>query len=169
MGRKKIEINSGDRYNRLTIIEEIGGYPRYFKCKCDCNNIINVQLSGLRNGHTQSCGCYNKELITKTNTKHSHCINNKPTREYNSWTSMKTRCYNENYNGYVKYGLRGIKVCDRWINSFENFLNDMGPRPENTTLDRIDNNKGYEPSNCRWSTISVQNTNRRSYTKRKKV
>lgn len=84
--------------------------------------------------------------------------------EYRTWTGMKDRCYNKNYNQYKDYGGRGITVCDRWINSYENFLSDMGKKPnENHTLDRINNDKGYCPSNCRWSTRSEQVRNTRTF------
>jgi hypothetical protein len=82
---------------------------------------------------------------------------------YNSWQSMKDRCYNENAVNYENYGGRGIRVCDRWVESFKNFYEDMGERPEGTTLDRINNEKDYTPENCQWSTWSIQLKNRRSY------
>lgn len=86
----------------------------------------------------------------------------KGTLEYNSWQNMKSRCLNLNHPRYCDYGGRGIKVCDRWIHSFSNFRNDMGYRPNGMTLDRIDNDGGYSPSNCQWSTVSEQNTNQRA-------
>jgi len=82
-------------------------------------------------------------------------------REYSSWRAMKTRCYNKNNNNYRVYGARGITICDEWRNSFDVFLLDMGPRPENFTLDRIDNSKGYYPDNCRWANNQTQGQNRR--------
>ena len=81
---------------------------------------------------------------------------------YTTWSKMKERCYNENHQAYGSYGGRGIKVCDRWLNNFANFVNDMGEKPEGTTLDRINNNEGYTPSNCRWATLKQQSRNRRS-------
>lgn len=89
-------------------------------------------------------------------------INGKTTRTYKSWESMKQRCLNPNAPDFPNYGGRGIDVCSRWKNSYENFHADLGERPEGTSLDRIDNSKGYEPNNCKWSTATEQQENRRS-------
>lgn len=84
------------------------------------------------------------------------------TSEYNSWKSMKARCLNKNHDAYSKYGGRGITICHNWIDSFDRFLSDMGPRPIGTSLDRIDNEKGYYPENCRWADSKQQNNNQRT-------
>lgn len=163
---RKLDIKTGDRYNRLTIIEEVESRGkiriRFFKCKCDCGNHTIVSLRNLRRGITKSCGCYNIESLKKNKTKHSHTINKIMSSEYISWCSMKQRCYNPNRKNYKNYGGRGITICDEWLNSFENFYKDMGKRPEGTTIDRINPNGNYEPSNCRWSTKKEQNMNRRN-------
>lgn len=152
------------RYNKLTIIEEtIDINTKYNRkmviCKCDCGNIITTRLSSVKSGNTKSCGCYKNEITKKiglNNKKHGMSFS----KEHNSWKSMKDRCLNTNHIFYKNYGGRGIKVCDRWINSFENFYQDMGKRPLGKTLDRINVNGNYEPSNCRWATIEEQNKNK---------
>jgi len=160
------------KYNRLTLIKEVEPYIwgtrkyRKFLCLCDCGNEVEVRLDKLKRGSTKSCGCFNFELISKPhgprNAKHGHTIGGKPTPEFYSWWSMKMRCTNKNAKHYQYYGGRGITVCNEWFNSFENFFKDMGNRPDGMTLDRINNDGNYEPSNCRWSTPSQQLKNRRN-------
>ena len=161
---KKIQINPGDKYNKLTIIEELPSIPRksrgvyrMFKCKCDCGNIVSVRLDHLRDGHTTSCGCENRRIVKETHTKHGlykYSI-------YLAWINIKARCYNHNNPEYCYYGGKGICLCDEWINNFESFYNWSIENGWNKslTIDRINNNKNYSPDNCRWTNYKIQLSN----------
>ena len=134
--------------------------PRHWNCLCDCGSVSVVRVDHLLAGRVLSCGCLSSERTAARNVlgaKHRLCN----TPAYKSWQAMRTRCLNKNSDQYPDYGARGITVCERW-NSFENFLEDMGPRPDGTTIDRIENDKGYEKSNCQWSTMRDQENNKRS-------
>lgn len=157
---------TGLKFNRLIVIKFHGRLPRrskptetlpYWECLCDCGQTSLVEEYKLKKGKTQSCGCLRKERATLATTKHgSH-----KTSEYFSWNSMIQRCTNPNNSKYDYYGKLGIKVCERWSNSFENFLEDMGKKPDKEySIDRICGNGDYEPSNCRWADKSTQSYNR---------
>lgn len=128
-----------------------------------CGTPFTSRLYDVLSRKTQSCGCYRRsqtKVVGKSNKKHGHIINNIESKTHKSWHSMWTRCTNQKSVGWKYYGNRGIKVCKRW-DEFTNFLLDMGIRPENRTLDRIDVNGNYEPSNCRWATLRQQQKNKR--------
>lgn len=140
----------GQKFGKWTILEIFIKKNRsHYKVLCDCGNTSTPASYHVIKGLTLSCySCAAK--------KHGYL--NTPT--YRSWNGARTRCNNKNNKDFKDYGGRGIKMCQRWDN-FQNFLDDMGEKPKGLTLDRIDNNGNYEPSNCRWATYSQQNKNQR--------
>ncbi len=142
--------------NRWILIENLGLIDGILKgiFKCSCGTIRTLRIASVKANQSRSCGC----LKSENNWKRTHNLSR--TREYKSWESMIARCYNENHFSYNDYGGRGITVCDEWRNSFESFLKDMGERPIDKTLDRVENDKGYYKENCRWATKKEQAINR---------
>ncbi len=161
-GIKRLHLE-GQRFGKLTVLSEdgLGRYGRMWLCACDCGGTARVASAHLRKGATKSCGCWRVEFAKTLNLSHGHTQDRIPSREYNSWSGMMSRCGNTSSSHYANYGGRGIRVYERWHN-FAEFLAGMGPRPPNTSLDRINNDGNYEPGNCRWATRKQQNNNKRT-------
>lgn len=166
--QQRPRVNAGERFGRLVALERVsapGAHSVAWMCRCDCGSTTRVASSSLRSGNATSCGCRQRELAGaqgRSNATHGHSRHHQPTPTYRSWSSMLARCTNPSDHAWADYGGRGIRVCDRWRESFEAFLADMGERPEGKTLDRFPNCDGnYEPGNCRWATDLEQQNNRR--------
>lgn len=150
--KNAIVVEIGMRFGSLVVID--ADRKHYWKCKCDCGKEKVIYRSSLVLGKSKSCGC----MAGKKNRTHGLT----KTRTFGIWMHMKARCYRKTCSDYPNWGGRGISVCDRWRNSFENFIADMGECPEGMSIDRIDNSGNYEPGNCRWANHFQQKRNTRA-------
>ena len=155
------------QFGRLTVISlcsQDANYNKRWLCQCSCGNTKVVLGDKLKSGNTKSCGCYQQEF--RANLENT-AAKERRDYTYKSYHAMMGRCYNSKYPAYPKYGAKGIVVCARWrfgeneASGWECFYADMGPRAENLSIDRKDNEKGYTPENCRWATQAEQHANRR--------
>jgi hypothetical protein len=163
------KVSPGQKFWRLTAIERVQSRPIsgnvQWLFRCECGNETTAAMSDVKRGFKKSCGCLHKETAVQNGrsvTTHGMF----GTSEYQAWADLIRRCNDETHQSYKYYGARGITVCERWY-KFENFFADMGFRPAGLVLDRINNDGNYEPTNCRWTTVSQSNKNKR-YPKKKK-
>ena len=162
-----VPIQIGTRFGRLVVIADapkINSELRW-RLLCDCGGIVEALSSNLRRGNTRSCGCLAREGVAARNRKHGGAAlaDNRKSPEYIAWQAIVQRCTNPNHKAWRNYGGRGIAICAEWRHDFAAFFAHVGPRPSSAhSIDRMDNERGYEPGNVRWVTLDVQAKNRRA-------
>ncbi len=160
---RKIYDLTGRVFGRLAVVRYFrldGSAGAHWECLCECGKTTIVSAGHLlrKEKGTKSCGCIRTEQLVHRSTKHGKHNNS----EYRIYHGMISRCYNKENRAYPEWGGRGIRVCDRWLKSFEDFYADMGQRPKGFVIDRIDNDGNYDPKNCRWASMKESNRNKRN-------
>lgn len=158
----KIKDLTGQKFTRLTVLglHETRAKKSYWHCVCECGNNLITRSDALTSGRARSCGCLQKESASNVCKSRNTTHGKSRSRTYRIWCGMVTRCTNTNLPYFNNYGGRGISICERWL-TFENFIADMGECPPGLSIDRIDVNGNYEPSNCRWVDTKTQSRNTR--------
>lgn len=152
------KLSPGQVFSRLIVVRKL---PQGWLCRCSCGKQVVTYQCNLRLGRVKSCGCLKIEIDKTARLTHGDSRRGRIAREYRIWAHARRRCIDKKENGYENYGGRGIKICDKWLNSYESFLSDMGRCPPKHTLERLDYDGDYCPENCVWATYKKQGNNRR--------